>query len=160
MKKKIKCLLVVLIMLLCCGCQKNEEEEIEPFTITFFYKDGCGYCKGAKEVLLEKIKTTFPGLVTIEEYSVDDEDGRARYDAFTGYIEDGQFVSGKLADFPLEYVEDEDYLTPMIVVGDKYAFLGYNSVFLETYIADMKKGLRGETMSQRLSEGRYFFRQE
>ena len=164
----------LLCLMICCvvgltGCQNsNSKESTEPFDVHFFYSSTCNYCASLRSNLLSKIQEEFGDQVTIYEHEIDDEESKTLYDTFFG-VYDAQ--TDTVINGQLEGVTPEDigvsellplnqYYVPVLVIGDYYAFMGYDSSFDDDYLNDIHLALRGEPLSSKMAAGRWEFKKD
>lgn len=153
LKKILLCL-----MLFVCGCerQKPKDVEIEPFTITFYYFEHCSYCEAAKKYFVPEVEKEFGDAVTFEYFSLDTLEGENAYKELMGYDVHGEYIEGKLKDVSMDIVSEIQ--GPLFVIGDYYAFLGYEKAYNDAYIEDIHKALAHQPLGNIVSEGRFEFK--
>ena len=140
---KIKKMLMMFGLMLClCACTSNESDVVEskePFTVQLFFSKSCPHCKQLKENLLPAIEDEFKEQVTIEQYDIDEEASIELYDSYIGIYdpdEEKWVLEGKLANVD-EDSGSSNYYIPLMVISDKYAFMGYDNDLKNAYIQDI-----------------------
>lgn len=163
-----KYLLGLCLALSLCACTSNNSSEVieeskEPFTVQLFFSKSCPHCKQLKENLLPAIKEEFQEQVTIEQHDIDDEETIELYDTYIGVydpIEEKWVKEGLLANVD-EDSASHNYYIPLMIIGDKYAFMGYENDLIDAYIQDIHLMLQGKPLaSGDVSIGRWLFKQE
>lgn len=151
------------------GCnQTRSEETTEPFDVHFFYSSTCNYCASLKANLLPKIEEEFGNQVTVYEHEIDDEESKSLYDTFFGVYDadTNSVINGKLEGITPEDIGVSEllpmnqYYVPVLVIGDYYAFMGYDSNFDDDYLEDIHLALKGEPLSSKMAAGRWGFKED
>lgn len=164
---KIKKILMMFGLMLClCACTSNESDVVEskePFTVQLFFSKNCPHCKQLKENLLPAIEDEFKEQVTIEQYDIDEEASIELYDSYIGIYDPDEkkwILEGKLANVD-EDSGSNNYYIPLMVISDKYAFMGYDNDLKNAYIQDIHLMLQGKSLaSGSVANGRFLFKDD
>ncbi len=157
--KLLKYLCSVFLCLNLIGCQNSSTiESTAPFDIHFFYSETCHYCEDLKSNLIPKIKEEFENQVTIYEHEIDDEESKKLYDEYLGVYDEqiDSVIPGKLKGVTTDFVDGERYV-PVLIIGDYYGFMGYDSNFDDDYIEDIHLARQNKDLSPKMAEGRWLF---
>jgi len=141
--KKIVALLLSMICLFGCTQQSYPK-----FTVKMFYANWCGNCEGAKKQFIPRLEEEFGEAVTIEYYDIDSYEG---YKAYFEIVESLENIDEELT---------KDTNVPFFVIEDRYAFFGCTTSFIDEYILDIKASLKGEALSEKMSPGRFYFKEK
>lgn len=137
--KKIVCLLLICLI---TGCSENKANiNIEIFTL-----ETCGSCQAFKQNAVPILKEEFNNQINITYYDLDLKQDNEYY----------QEITSKLIDFDEVYA----FKTPLIVVNEEFALLGYNKGEENELILDIQRMLKGEELGDTLSQGRWLFNKE
>lgn len=145
MKKIMKLLLALFIFITMSGCQSQKKDYPE-FTLKLFYYDTCSACNAFKQNALPQLREEFKESMIVEYYNLDLEEGQ------TAYLD----IIDQLEDFDQEYL----YQTPLVVLDQKWAILGYNGASeTEELIKEIQRSLNNEPLGDYYTMGRYLFKQ-
>lgn len=171
-KKVIKFLLACLMIF--SGCHANLEEEnqmsTEPFTLQVFYSQTCPKCKKLRENFIPALQAQLGDQVTILEHDIDLQESVDLFYEYAGlydWTSQQWSIEGKLKGVPIDALCNEDktecgitYI-PFVIVGEMYAFFGYDDEYMEEYVEDVLLALKGESLSDGYTKvGRFKFKTE
>lgn len=144
--KKIICLMLSLfIVLSITGC--TPKKEYEHFTLKFYYYDSCGTCTSFKNNAIPALREEFDNNFTIEYYNLD----------LDSSVVDYQNTINKLVDFEYEHFLE----TPMIVLNNSWALIGYNGTSEnKEIINEIKRSLDGMPLGSYFTMGLYIFKED
>lgn len=170
LKKWIK---LIMIIFLCTGCSVKQPEIVEskePFTVQLFYSQTCPRCKSLKEHFIPRLETEFGDQMTFVEHDIDLQESIDLFYEYSG-LYDWQLqewtIEGKLVGVPIDMLCNEDKTDcsitwiPFVIVGDMYAFFGYDNDYLEDYVTDVHLALQGKELSDSiLRDWRFLIKNE
>ena len=134
---------LIFLVLMIVGCSLTRKKIYPDFTVKFFYKDGCGYCEAFKEYALPTLEKEFKDAMKIEYYNLDEEESLVIYNN----------ICDQLYFFYEEYRGD----TPLFVMDNKFALLGYSAGEEKELIRDIQRALNNEELGNELSLYRWEF---
>ena len=156
LKRIIKLFFVLISIFGCTAKQPEVIESKEPFTIQLFYSQTCPKCKSLKENFIPALQKDFGEQMTFIEHDIDMQESIDLFYSYTGLYDweiqewkiDSQFEG-----IPIDLLCNEDKSKcditwiPLVIVGDMYAFLGYDNQYLEDYISDVHLALQDKELT-------------
>lgn len=170
MMKKISKIFFILLFIF-TGCKSTTSQEVieeskEPFVMQIFYSQTCPRCKSLKENLVPALQKEFGDQISFLEHDIDFQESIDLYYEYTG-IYDWQLQEWtketQLLGMPTDALCNDDKSKcaitwiPFVVVGDMYAYFGYDNAYLDEYIEDMHLALQNQSLTDgELKVGRYY----
>lgn len=137
--KKLICLLLIVVL---TGCTSTQPKIfVEVFTL-----ETCGGCQAFKQYAVPALEDEFKSEINIKYYDLDFKQDNEYY----------QDTISKLIDFNDVYA----FKTPLIVVNQEFALLGYNRGEETELILDIQRMLKKEPLGDTLSQGRWLLNKE